>query len=161
MLPISPRKVHFCMHDWHAPLCHADDNNISHDSCCLQLFLFYCHSFSIFMFIRWVLLQPMAKCQQHPNMPSHDSCCLQLFLFYCHSFSIFMFIRWVLLQPMAKFQQHPNMPFPLAVKLELSRQSQHLLSWLPQQECCIIGPPTFSYMDRASSSRLPCSFFCT
>jgi hypothetical protein len=36
-------------------------NNTSHVSCWLQHFLFYCHSSSILMFIRWVLLQPAAK----------------------------------------------------------------------------------------------------
>jgi hypothetical protein len=39
----------------------ADVNNTFHDSCCLQLILFYCHLSSILMFIRWVLLQPAAK----------------------------------------------------------------------------------------------------
>jgi hypothetical protein len=39
----------------------ADVNNTFHDSCCLQLILFYCHLSFILMFIRWVSLLPAAR----------------------------------------------------------------------------------------------------
>jgi hypothetical protein len=39
----------------------ADVNNTFHDSCCLQLILFYCHLSSILMLIRWVSLLPAAR----------------------------------------------------------------------------------------------------